>query len=106
MMKNSETAYPPAANRQESVIVKLIMADLRNRGLFKTLRSVGLEGSWCETDLSEVIFACLGIDNPRDWHFLHYYQMLDTHTERLTQDAKTLTASAMTIYSWMNLRFK
>lgn len=87
----------------ETVIVNLIKEDLKCRRLFKTLTAIGLSGSWCETDLSEVIFMCVGIHNPTDWQFVQYYQMLDMHVETLTENTNSLTASACAIYTRIQL---
>lgn len=78
----------------ERLIIALIAAELKSRKFFNTLQDLGLDDSWYQAHLDDIILSCLGIDDDTNETFDFYYNVMNKHAERIDKSKSSVTMQA------------
>lgn len=78
----------------ERLIIALISAELKSRKFFNTLQDLGLDDSWCQPHLDDIILACLGIDDDTNETFDFYYDVMNKHASKIDKTKSSVIKQA------------
>lgn len=87
------------ALESERLIIALISAELKSRKFFNTLQDLGLDDSWCQPHLDDIILSCLGLKNVSDETFDFCYDLIDTHAQKIDQSNTSVQKQARVVYA-------
>jgi hypothetical protein len=67
--------------------VFLIAEELKARKLFNALKNIGCDGSFCITDLCDLVFAYIGFEDRPDHLYEFYFSLLDRYCDKVSQES-------------------
>lgn len=83
----------------EQFIIALISAELKSRRFFNTLQDIGLDDSWCQPHLDDLILACMGMYDVPDKTFDSFYDLINTHAQKIKPTQASVQKQAQAVYA-------
>ena len=83
----------------EKVIIQLVREELKSRKFFETLRDLGLDDAFYQTDLLDIIMASLDLSSDR--HYTFCADLLRKHSARVLQNHDELLEEAQRVYGML-----
>jgi hypothetical protein len=93
-LKHPLVKLPPNAE----LILLLLKEDLKSRKFFNSLRVVGLDDSYYQSDFSPVILADAGLDDEQNETYDFYYNLMEKHSELMESNNDSAINHAFEIY--------
>lgn len=87
------------ALESERLIIALISEELKSRRFFNTLQDLGLDDSWCQPHLDDIILSCFGLKEVNDETFDFCYDLIDTHAQKIDQSTTSVQKQARVVYA-------
>ncbi len=87
-----------ASINSEHTVVHLIQEELKSRKFFNTLRSVGLDDAFYQTDLSALILAHFELDAEANAVLDFYYEVFEKHSAHVEANRNSLEQIAEAVY--------
>lgn len=83
----------------EELVLCLIKEELKGRKFFDTLQHLGLDDSWCQPRLDDLILTCLGLNDNTDETFDYYYTVMNEHAALIDEDSESVEKQSKEAYS-------
>lgn len=93
-LKHPLVKLPPNAE----LILLLLKEDLKSRKFFNSLRVVGLDDSYYQSDFSPIILAHVGLDDERNETFDFFYNLMEKHSEQMQAVDDSVANHAFEVY--------
>jgi hypothetical protein len=90
--------YSIPEDAEIQIPVFLIAADLKTRKLINALTSIGCDGSFCVSDLCDLVFAFVGFEDRPNELYDYYFELLDQYCEKVTHQNDIPIKEAFCIY--------
>lgn len=87
----------PEQSTGEKAIIQLVREELKSRHFFETLRDLGLDDSFYQANLLELIMASLDLSSEHQYDFCA--DLLRKHSARVTQNHDELHFEAERVYA-------
>jgi hypothetical protein len=81
-----------------SIIIHLIREELKSRRFFEALRELGLDDSFYQTDLLEIIMAGMGLPLNSEECYSYCHGLMRRHSARVAQDTGELLNEAKRVH--------
>ncbi len=80
------------------IVTHLIQEELKSRKFFNTLRTVGLDDAFYQTDLCNLILAHFELDAEANAVLDFYYQLFEKHSAHVEANRSSLEQLAEAVY--------
>lgn len=105
-MNSNNTNLSAAPLPPTQVALCLIKEELKSRKFFNTLRSLGLDNSYYQPHLDELILSYVGLNDELDETFDFYYSVMEKYSASINKDEKSMMGEAVEVYiELMGLRW-
>lgn len=91
-------SYPHVLPDHVQLIMLLLGEELKSYKFFSTLRSIGLDDAFYQSDLGSFILAKVGLNEDSNEVLDRYYQLLAQHSEHLQTSEASVRECAFTCY--------
>ncbi|HEY8938127.1 MAG TPA: hypothetical protein VIM65_23050 [Cyclobacteriaceae bacterium] len=78
--------------------LQLIQEELKCRKFFNSLSKLGLRDSHYQPNLDNLIMAYVGLYDNTDQTFEFYYDIIETHSERIDETSESVIEQALKVY--------
>jgi len=83
---------------QTEVILQLIGEELKSRKFFNSLTHLGLDNSYYQPNLDNLIMAYVGLHDNDNQTFDFYYSVIESHSERINKNKESVMEQALEVY--------
>jgi hypothetical protein len=89
---------PADISQDAKILLFLISEDLKGRRLINGLTDIGCEGSFCTTNLCELVLAYAGFDDRENELYDFYFELVDRYCVNVSHRNHTPIKEALIIY--------
>lgn len=82
----------------ESLILSLLTEELKSRRFFNTLLELGLDNSYYQPHLDEVILQLTGLNDDRNETMEFFCSVMDAHAQQIGIKEEEVVAQARSVY--------